>query len=100
VRPSLLVQRASLMGSALWQQSAHRSRGLLPEELASERLDVGPVEELNDEGSARCVDQREGCVVGADGVYATDHPVLARDTEKQPSQQGQQEYHGATDCRV
>jgi len=100
VRPSSLVQRASLMGSVHWQQSAHHSRGLLPEALASERLDAGPVGEPNDEGVARCEDQREGRVVGPDGVYAADGPVFDLHSEKYPSRQGHDRCHGATDCPV
>ena len=100
MRPSSLVQRASLMGSVHWQQSAHHSRGLLPEALALERFDLGPVEELHDEGAVRLADQGEGRVVGADGVYATDGSVVDLHSEKHPSQQAQQEYQDATDCRV
>jgi len=99
-KPSFLVRHASLMGSVRWQQSAHHSRGLLPEALASKRLDPRAVEEPKDEGAARLTDQGEGRVVGPDGVYAADGPVFDLHSDKYPSRQGHDRCHGATDCPV
>jgi len=56
MKPSSLAQCAGPMGWVRRQQSAHLGRRILPELLASDRLDLGPVEELNEEGVARLTD--------------------------------------------
>jgi len=89
VKPSFLVQRASLVASVRSQQSGHCRMGTLPEVLASERIGLGPAEEPNDEGAARSVVRQESGILRAYGVCATDEPVFDAHAEKHPAQQGQ-----------